>query len=84
MVEATYSGATGMTVMQAVVEWARQTLNLEPPHMDSIPDDPIEEVERSIARGRRVNQLLINELHHHEKADVAQALLRSRDRATLP
>lgn len=84
MVEATYSGAPTMSTMQAFVSWAKHTLNLEPPCFDTISSDPIAEVDEHIARGRRVNEQLIQELQHHEKADVAHALLKARDRAQLP
>lgn len=73
-----------MTLMQTVTRWAKHTLNLEPPKVEPLCADPFAEVDERIQRGRQANEALVSELKHHEKADVASALLRARERATLP
>lgn len=84
MVSSPHTGAHAMTLLQVFQSWAKQTFHLAPDDVDLCGDDPLNEVNESIERSRRTRQEFIQELKHHEKADVAGALLRARERATLP
>lgn len=84
MVSTTYTGGSTMSLLQVIRSWARETLHLVPPRFDATPVDPVAEVEARIERGKRVNKALLDESQYHEKADVANALLRARERATVP
>lgn len=74
-----------MTLLQTIQSWAKNTFHLNAPVVELESSiDPMAEVDLSIRRGNRTRQEFLEELALHEKADVANALLRARDRATVP